>query len=97
MGDAADMILDGIIDEQTGEYIGEGVGYPRTMQREPDAKFGVLNFLRKKGHSKKYQQTLIIESYLKSIDVKVDNLSKDEMCQLISNDFGKFVKYCNKK
>jgi hypothetical protein len=30
MGDAAEMILDGIIDGETGEYIGYGVGYPRT-------------------------------------------------------------------
>lgn len=33
MGDMADAMLDGIFDEQTGEYIGEAVGYPRTMQR----------------------------------------------------------------
>jgi hypothetical protein len=32
MGDAADMLLDGICDEQTGEYIGPAVGYPRTME-----------------------------------------------------------------
>ena len=31
MGEIADMILDGILDEQTGEYIGEAVGYPRTL------------------------------------------------------------------
>jgi len=33
MGDAADMLLDGTCDEQTGEYIGDAVGYPRTRQR----------------------------------------------------------------
>jgi|GEM_PF-2140328 len=32
MSDIADMILVGILDEQTGEYIGEAVGYPRTAQ-----------------------------------------------------------------
>lgn len=32
MGDIADMMLDGILDEQTGEYLGKGVGYPRTLQ-----------------------------------------------------------------
>lgn len=32
MGEIADMILDGMLDEQTGEYIGEAVGYPRTNQ-----------------------------------------------------------------
>ena len=37
MGDIADMILDGILDEQTGEFIDDewsmngGTGYPRTM------------------------------------------------------------------
>ena len=31
MGEVAEMILDGILDEQTGEYLGEAVGYPRTM------------------------------------------------------------------
>ena len=33
MGDIADMMLDGILDEQTGEYLGEAVGYPRTKQK----------------------------------------------------------------
>jgi len=30
MGDSADMILEGILCEICGEYIGEEVGYPRT-------------------------------------------------------------------
>lgn len=30
MGEIADMMLDGTLDEQTGEYIGRGPGYPRT-------------------------------------------------------------------
>ena len=33
MGDVADMMLDSTLDEQTGEYIGPAVGYPRTMQK----------------------------------------------------------------
>ena len=33
MGEYADMLLDGSHDEQTGEYIGEAVGYPRTRQK----------------------------------------------------------------
>ena len=32
MGDNADMILDGILCEETGEYIGPGVGYPRKVK-----------------------------------------------------------------
>lgn len=33
MGEIADMMLDGTLDEQTGEYIGPPVGYPRTRQQ----------------------------------------------------------------
>ena len=33
MGKYADMLLDGSHDEQTGEYIGNAVGYPRTKQK----------------------------------------------------------------
>jgi hypothetical protein len=29
MGEITEMMLDGTLDEQTGEYIGEAVGYPR--------------------------------------------------------------------
>lgn len=31
MGEIADMMLDGILDEQTGEYLGGACGYPRTL------------------------------------------------------------------
>lgn len=33
MGDWAEDILDGIVDEVTGEYLGSAVGYPRTRTR----------------------------------------------------------------
>ena len=34
MGEIADMILDGILDSETGEYLGEAVGYPRSAHDE---------------------------------------------------------------
>jgi len=35
MGDAADMILEGLLDEETGELIdGEAPGYPRSPARD---------------------------------------------------------------
>lgn len=35
MGDAADLILDGTVDEETGELIdGESPGYPRSPTRD---------------------------------------------------------------
>ena len=42
MGEIADMILDGILDEQTGEHIGKAVGYPRTLQK------GCYNSIKKR-------------------------------------------------
>jgi len=33
MGEISNMMLEGILDEQTGEYLGKAVGYPRTMQK----------------------------------------------------------------
>lgn len=37
MGEIAEMMLDGTLDCETGEYLGEGDGFPRTARdmREP--------------------------------------------------------------
>jgi len=32
MGEIADMVLEGTLDEETGEYIGEGPGWPRNAR-----------------------------------------------------------------
>lgn len=32
MGEVADMVLDGTLDEETGEYIGDGPGWPRNAR-----------------------------------------------------------------
>ena len=52
MGDIADMILDGILDEQTGEYIGGSVGYPRTKQK------GFYNSIGKRKHKRNIKHAL---------------------------------------
>jgi len=36
MGDIADMMIDGTLDEVTGEYLGKPCGYPRTRTRVRD-------------------------------------------------------------
>lgn len=46
MGDNAEMILDGILDSETGEYIGEGVGYPRTLN-ESNKNYQRIKMIRK--------------------------------------------------
>jgi len=100
MGDIADMILDGILDEQTGEYIGPGVGYPRTMHGTHSGggnpSNGVNNYLTNKGFKTKGERTEVIKNFLHTMDVKTDNISKVKMCEIISEDFGAFNKFCQK-
>ncbi len=53
MGDIADSLVDGEFDFLTGEYIGPGLGYPRTMQWDnghtgPGPRAVVANFLRQR-------------------------------------------------
>ena len=43
MGEIAEMMLDGILDEQTGEYIGPGVGYPRTKVK---GQYNTIPFIK---------------------------------------------------
>lgn len=38
MGEIADGLIDGTFDEVTGEYLGEGPGYPRTMAKDEPPK-----------------------------------------------------------
>jgi hypothetical protein len=38
MGEMADAILNGDFDEETGEYIGPGQGFPRSLARETRQK-----------------------------------------------------------
>lgn len=33
MGEVEELILDGVLDYETGEYIGSAVGYPRTIRK----------------------------------------------------------------
>jgi|1_EtaG_2_1085319.scaffolds.fasta_scaffold02715_15 hypothetical protein len=38
MGDIADMMIDGTLDSVTGEYLGEGPGFPRTMYSRRESR-----------------------------------------------------------
>jgi hypothetical protein len=59
MGEIADMMINGDLDFYTGEYIGKGKGYPRTLDNSLDwekgyknkkgAYGGIINFCMQKG------------------------------------------------
>jgi hypothetical protein len=92
MGDAADMLLDGTCDEQTGEYIGPAVGYPRTMQK------GHYNTVEPRDPSKYSKSTreirkelaiLIKEKHKTCTTDKEKNIAVNDARQAMNQKYGK--------
>lgn len=104
MGDIADMMLDGTLDAMTGEYIGRGHGYPRTLDRSlpwekgqgrvPNAKFGVTNWLNLQGITDKADQMKVIRSFFPE---DTSTQSREALCLEISKRFADFKKHVNTK
>lgn len=113
MGDVADGILDGDFDEETGEYIGPGMGFPRSLAREQRQKQhmyanynkknttpttgdnaikGVKTFLEKQKLEKDWE--IITAEYYRE-EFGPDS-TREERCNYIQKDFGKFVKWFKK-
>lgn len=100
MGDIADMMIDGTLDYITGEYIGEGSGYPRTMDdlkiRTTGSKIrGVTKYLTKKGIN---DHKGVIDGYCKNVWGASKTQMKGNLgskCALIQQNFGKFANYVN--
>lgn len=92
MGDIADSLIDGELDFYSGEYIGPGVGYPRTMYNEGfDPVRGVVNFLNINGFNKPDDRRNLIEKY----SGKTVNNEEDikNICIEIQKDFKKFKNF----
>ena len=104
MGEIADMMIDGTLDCQTGEYLGPGGGFPRTrkdigqnwfFQRTPSKEVnGVLNYLSKKTESRLIAEA-IIEAYIE--DEFGTHLELREACEQIQKEFGAFVDYIKRE
>lgn len=99
MGEIADMMIDGTLDAHTGEYLGEGPGYPRTRdkslpweaKRPPNPTYGVTHWLDTNG-VKGADQIEVIRRFFPD-EKGIANISKDELCQKISARFDEFKKY----
>ena len=93
MGEIAEDIIDGVFDSVTGEYIGEGVGYPRTLTKESfslkEQIKGVKIYLFKNGIKDRNEQNEIILRF--GVGEKTTTL--DNTCLAIQKDFGKFTKW----
>lgn len=91
MGDIAEMMLDGTLDEQTGEYIGKPCGYPRTFEK------GYYNPIRIKETSeqkevrriRKELAILIQEKHKTCTTEKEKNKAVDDARQEINLKYGK--------
>jgi len=100
MGDIAEGLLNGDFDEITGEYLGPGQGFPRSLHynngpREYDsssALYGVKNYLRKRGVT---NWNNIVVAYNKDV-LKIEfpgQIDNNKIAIEIQKDFGAFVKY----
>lgn len=53
MGEVADMMIDGTLDYITGEYIGKGLGFPRTRERMSKMKsnegYQIIEYMKEMG------------------------------------------------
>ena len=108
MGEVADMMINGLLDSQTGEYIdGEEPGFPRTLhdvqlKHKKSQMNGVKNYLRTKHKwlSCRKRHPFCLR-YLKEIgkfNPKTDQvLSWKEVDKKIQPEFERFRNYAIKK
>lgn len=75
MGEIAEMMLDGTLDEQTGEYIGEAVGYPRTNQK------GYYNTIQEPRNTKKYSKST--KAIRKELAILIKKRLKDKIPNVV--------------
>lgn len=98
MGEIADGLINGDFDAYTGEYIGRGKGYPRTLDKSlpwekpdytgsKDAAF--------KGLKRYLKRFLSITDITPVVDLYMPGteLSLKQKCLAIQKDFGAFVKW----
>lgn len=99
MGEIADMIINGDFDQYTGEYIGPGDGYPRSLEDNRDYSRknkvnGIEKFLHKFLTATKARK--VIKEYCVEILDRDKNESHTKKCSAISKDFNPFRIWINK-
>lgn len=111
MGDIADGILDGDFDEETGEYIGPAMGFPRSLAREarernskyknkPKAPTTGMNAVKGvqnflKGKVDEEDFDVIILRFAKE-NLNYDEIDNIGICNEIQKDFSRFVVWFKK-
>lgn len=90
----AEALLDGIFDSVTGEYLGDGVGYPRTIHGTPNPIKGVQNYLYNTGIISKEKKKEVVKLFAeKFLMLNYETTGFDKSCIEIQKCFGEFVKF----
>jgi hypothetical protein len=110
MGEISEMILDGILDEETGEYLGEGCGYPRSLRRElksfkggnyneNQAVFGLMNYMVRNypSMSKSEKRGYVKEYSEEKLGLKYEVLGFNKCCVEIQKNFNAFTQFVKNK
>lgn len=100
MGDIADMLLDGTLDYHTGEYMGTGSGFPRSIHGEPrsfNPLWGIENYFHNyRGIKNAAEVHKIMRQW--AVDQNLSITKKKEMTKIafeIQKDFKAFKEWYN--
>lgn len=101
MGEISEMMLDGILDEYTGEYLGDTVGFPRSKDRsfnrskgvftEEKQKYGIYKYFGTQKITKKQRREILISFYPETPGREL--LSNINLCVYASENFKDFIKF----
>lgn len=106
MGDIAEMMLDGTLDSESGEYIGTGKGFPRSFtchtqytKYKKNHKRGVVIYLLKlfpdMPKSNHYDFCFdFVKKTLKLEDLTKNGASWKLLAESIQDNWQRFVSYC---
>lgn len=102
MGDIADMMINGDLDLETGEYLGEGQGFPRTREKHHSNNSqlrGVQKFLESRNIPKSDVQEIVKKFVIEVLNVskKVQKAGLRMHCQYVQAHFGKFAKWISEE
>ena len=110
MGEIADMMIEGILDSETGEFIDDdlsrsgGPGFPRTMNdrngtihKYSSAVNGIKKYLKMNTRlEKKDMHTYCVKYLTQGLNHSFPEVpSWEEVAEIIQRDFDLFTKYVN--
>ena len=77
MGDISDGLIDGTFDSLTGEYIGEGPGYPRTISKGVINSYAGGTYAKKKRKRKRFDDRDNALDFAKKVNGHFNDLTND--------------------